>query len=95
MIGNYIWSEIDIDVTTLNIEIQDTAKSLVDNYKDQISEADLLKMKGYADTNNNHIEAALALACLKYYNTLEDVNPAFIHSDMYGKKSTKPWWKFW
>jgi len=80
MLGSDFWGDLDIDVVEIQITVDDQARLLIDHYGKELTEADLLKLKGYSDTDANPLEKALALSALKYYTeNSEKYNPKFIH----------------
>lgn len=94
MLGTDFWGDLDIDVVELQISVDEAAKELVDHYGKELTEGDLLKLKGYGDTDANPLEKAVALAALKYYTSnVEQYNPKFIHQ--HNTVIKKKWWQFW
>jgi len=92
MLGKDFWEDLDIDAAEFNVQIEVSAKALIDEWGSKLTEADLLKLNAYVHAQDKSIEGSIAASALEYYLT-KDYNPQFIH--YYESKKKAPWWKFW
>ena len=88
MIGKDFWENMEIDAIDQQQTIDMIAKNLIDHFGNEITEADLLKMNAFSDSNHCPIQTAIVRACMKYYAT-QDYAPDWIHSDMEGRTVEK------
>lgn len=93
MVGKDFWEELEIDAVHYENELRSIAEDLIDDWGEDISEADLLRLNALSKALDSRVENVIAAYALEYYMT-HDHKPQFIHQ--YRNSPVKqPWWKFW
>ena len=88
MIGKDFWENMEIDAIEQQQNVELIAKSLIDKFGPDITEADLLKMNAFSDSMHDPIQTAIVRASLTYFSQ-QDYSPEWIHSDMEGRTIEK------
>lgn len=91
--GKDIFEDIGIDAYEVELDMEQRAKSLVDQWGKQLTEGDLLKLNAMVHAEGSNAEYSIAAYALQYYLT-KNYRPEFIHAVKTPLRE-KPWWKFW
>ena len=94
MMGKDIFEDMNIDALQFEMEMEDAAKILVNNYGKDLTEADLLQLSGMVQSDGANAENILAGYCLEYYLT-QNYYPERIDANKFPSTQKKSWWKFW
>lgn len=93
MMGKDIFEDMSIDALQFELEMEEAAKALVNNYGKELTEADLLRLNGMVQSDGSNAENILAAYCLQYYLT-QNYTPERIDKNKFPPQK-KSWWKFW
>jgi len=92
MMGKDIFEDINIDALQFDMEMEDAARQLVDNYGKELTESDLILL--IVLTDGATTESILAQYCLDYYLT-QNYQPERIDTNKFPSTAKKAWWKLW
>ena len=94
MMGKDIFEDMNIDALQFEMEMEDAARQLVNNYGKELTEADLLQLSGMVQSDGANAENIIAGYCLEYYLT-QTHYPERIDANKFPSTPKKSWWKFW
>lgn len=94
MMGKDIFEDMGIDAYEVELDMEQRAKSLVDQWGKSLTEGDLLKLNAMVHAEGSNAEYSIAAYALQYYLT-KNYRPEFIHATTSVIPRRKPWWKFW
>ena len=92
-IGRDLFEDIDVDAYEVELDMEQRAKALIDEWGSKLTEKDLIRLNAMVHAEGSNAEYSIAAYALEYYMT-KNYYPERIDVNKFSLKQ-KPWWKFW